>query len=98
MVKDPVCGMEVNAPSAAATRAHMGHTYYFCAVSCAETFDAEPHRFAHGHRPAFERWLSASAREHAHQAEPGDKPVVSASRAAFESVLDAADPGAENQV
>ena len=33
---------------AAATRDHDGTTIYFCSKGCAETFDADPHRYAHG--------------------------------------------------
>ncbi|HRQ41576.1 MAG TPA: heavy metal translocating P-type ATPase [Chloroflexota bacterium] len=47
MVKDPVCGMEVNPETAAAKRDHMGQTFYFCSARCAEIFDANPHQYAH---------------------------------------------------
>ncbi|MBE2199499.1 MAG: heavy metal translocating P-type ATPase [Anaerolinea sp.] len=47
MVKDPVCGMEIEPQSAAATREHMGQTFYFCSDQCAATFDANPHQYAH---------------------------------------------------
>jgi len=46
MVKDPVCGMEIEAQDAVASREHMGHTFYFCSPSCVEQFDADPHRYA----------------------------------------------------
>lgn len=36
---DPVCGMEVDPESAAATRRRQGQLYYFCSARCAETFD-----------------------------------------------------------
>jgi RND family efflux transporter MFP subunit len=42
---DPVCGMEVDAKSAAAagrTSSHEGRTYYFCADECKKRFDASP--------------------------------------------------------
>lgn len=42
---DPVCGMTVGKASAAATRTHAGHTYYFCNVGCGEAFDDNPTRF-----------------------------------------------------
>ena len=45
-VKDPVCGMDINPASAFTTREHMGHTFYFCSASCAEKFDANPHKYA----------------------------------------------------
>jgi P-type Cu+ transporter len=47
MVKDPVCGMEIDPKDAAATRMHSGRTFYFCSQSCAEKFDADPHRYGH---------------------------------------------------
>ncbi|MBE2201368.1 MAG: heavy metal translocating P-type ATPase [Anaerolinea sp.] len=47
MIKDPVCGMEVNPETAAAKRDHMGQTFYFCSSQCADTFDTDPHKFAH---------------------------------------------------
>jgi Cu+-exporting ATPase len=46
MVKDPVCGMEVDPRSAAASRDYMGRTFYFCSTSCATAFDADPSAYA----------------------------------------------------
>ena len=45
MAKDPVCGMDVDPATAAAIRSHRGRNYFFCAVGCAETFDADPDRY-----------------------------------------------------
>ena len=45
-VKDPVCGMEIDPKSAFTTREHMGQTFHFCSASCAEKFDADPHKYA----------------------------------------------------
>jgi YHS domain-containing protein len=45
LVKDPVCGMEIDPKEAAATSDYEGVTYYFCAVGCKERFDAEPAKF-----------------------------------------------------
>lgn len=45
-VRDPVCGMEFEPSSAAATREFGGKTFYFCSPSCAETFDRDPERYA----------------------------------------------------
>lgn len=47
LVRDPVCGMQIDPQKAAASRSHEGHTFYFCSPGCAKTFDADPHRFAH---------------------------------------------------
>jgi Cu+-exporting ATPase len=44
-VADPVCGMQVDKTTAAEHR-QTGHgTYYFCSAHCANTFDADPHRY-----------------------------------------------------
>jgi YHS domain-containing protein len=45
MVRDPVCGMDIEEKDAAATSEHDGKTYYFCAQSCKKTFDKDPARF-----------------------------------------------------
>jgi Cu+-exporting ATPase len=45
MVKDPVCGMNINAAAAAGSSEYEGVTYYFCAVGCKEAFDAEPSKY-----------------------------------------------------
>jgi len=39
MAIDPVCHMEVEEKSAAATSEYKGKTYYFCAVGCKKAFD-----------------------------------------------------------
>lgn len=44
-VKDPVCGMNLDADSAAATSEHMGKTFYFCAQACKEKFDQAPMKY-----------------------------------------------------
>jgi YHS domain-containing protein len=46
MVTDPVCGMTVDENTAPAQSNYKGKTYYFCAQSCKEKFDADPDRFA----------------------------------------------------
>ncbi|MEW5956688.1 MAG: cation transporter [Chloroflexota bacterium] len=48
MVKDPVCGMEIDPAEAVATRSANGSDYYFCSAQCVETFDVDPHRYMHG--------------------------------------------------
>ena len=45
MHTDPVCGMAVEAASAAAAWEHDGVTYYFCSVGCMERFRQDPTRF-----------------------------------------------------
>ena len=44
MVKDPVCGMEVDEKKAAATTVYRGTTYYFCAQACKTAFEKAPER------------------------------------------------------
>ena len=45
MPLDPVCHMEVDPEDAAGKSAYKGRTYYFCAASCKERFDADPEGF-----------------------------------------------------
>jgi YHS domain-containing protein len=45
MAQDPVCKMEVDEESAAATSEYNGKTYYFCAPGCKRAFDADPNRY-----------------------------------------------------
>ena len=45
MVIDPVCGMEVDPNTAAATSLYDGKTYYFCSEECKRDFDANPDQF-----------------------------------------------------
>ncbi len=47
LVRDPVCGMQVDKRKAGATRSHEGMTYYFCSANCAKQFDQDPSRVAH---------------------------------------------------
>jgi Cu+-exporting ATPase len=49
LVTDPVCGMQIDPTTAAATREHEGTTFSFCSTGCATTFDADPHRYGHPH-------------------------------------------------
>ena len=42
---DPVCGMAVDANTAAAAWEHDGTTYLFCSVGCLERFREDPVRF-----------------------------------------------------
>lgn len=45
MVKDPVCGMEVDEKAASAKSDYRGKTYYFCCSGCKESFDKEPEKY-----------------------------------------------------
>ena len=41
MAIDPVCGMEVDARTAAGQSEYRGQTYYFCSPGCKRAFDKE---------------------------------------------------------
>jgi YHS domain-containing protein len=45
MALDPVCKMEVQEETAAATHEYKGKTYYFCAVGCKKAFEEEPEKY-----------------------------------------------------
>lgn len=49
MAIDPVCGMQVDENSAAATSEYKGKTYYFCAPGCKNAFDREPEKYVGEH-------------------------------------------------
>ena len=44
-VKDPVCGMTVEANAAAAQSDYKGQTYYFCCGDCKKQFDQAPQKY-----------------------------------------------------
>jgi len=46
MVRDPVCGMEVDPSGAAGQYEYEDTMYYFCSVGCLEAFAAEPSKYA----------------------------------------------------
>jgi YHS domain-containing protein len=45
MPVDPVCGMEVDPQSAAATYEYKGQMYYFCTPGCKAAFEKDPERY-----------------------------------------------------
>ena len=45
---DPVCKMAVDEKKAAATWAHKGVTYYFCAPGCKKAFEKDPEKYLKG--------------------------------------------------
>lgn len=45
---DPVCGMQVEKPSAPATASAGGQSYWFCSDRCCERFESEPGRYRAG--------------------------------------------------
>jgi YHS domain-containing protein len=48
MAIDPVCKMDVDEKTAAATSEHKGVTYYFCAPGCKKAFDADHEKYLAG--------------------------------------------------
>ncbi len=44
-MRDPVCGMEVQPESAAASETHAGQVYYFCCKGCATKFRVDPAKY-----------------------------------------------------
>src|SRR5690554_3521407 len=48
LVKDPVCGMEVDPRTAEHRLTHEGHTHYFCSASCKAKFEANPAQYLAG--------------------------------------------------
>ncbi len=45
MVKDPVCGMEIDPKTAAGKSEYQGQTYYFCSSGCKKAFDKDPQKY-----------------------------------------------------
>ena len=45
VVKDPVCGMDVDAATAAGRTEYKGQTYYFCSSRCKEKFALTPEQY-----------------------------------------------------
>ena len=45
MVKDLVCGMQIDEKEAAGTSTYQGKTYYFCSIPCKEKFEKAPEQF-----------------------------------------------------
>ena len=46
MVKDTVCGMEVNEQTSQNKSIHMGNVFYFCSTECKTEFDRNPDKYA----------------------------------------------------
>ena len=50
MVKDPVCGMEIDEKRSSVTSMYGGKAYYFCAKGCKIAFDKEPEKYLSGEK------------------------------------------------
>ena len=59
---DPVCGMTVTPTPDALRAEHEGATYYFCAPSCRERFEADPTRYLDPEKRAAAGAEAAAAR------------------------------------
>lgn len=59
LVRDPVCGMDIDPREAAEQVTHDGVTHSFCSSGCAEKFRDDPHLY-----------LSPAGHEHSHAAPP----------------------------
>ena len=58
LVKDPVCGMDVDPHQAAGQTEQGGRTYYFCSTHCQSQFEADPGQYL---QPGTERTADAPA-------------------------------------
>ena len=56
LVRDVVCGMDIDPETAAGKSDHEGTTYYFCAAGCKIDFDAGPEKFLGGGKKWWEFW------------------------------------------
>ena len=45
ILKDPVCGMQVDEKKAGVTSVHKGTTHHFCSLACKTKFDTTPEKF-----------------------------------------------------
>ncbi|MFO0967312.1 MAG: heavy metal translocating P-type ATPase [Gemmataceae bacterium] len=52
LVEDPVCGMRIDAKTAAGSASFEGKTYWFCSTSCLDKLNAEPGRYLKAGTPA----------------------------------------------
>ena len=52
MVKDPVCGMQIDPKTAAGKSDYKGQTYYFCCSGCRLQFERNPEKYLTVHSDA----------------------------------------------
>lgn len=69
MVKDPVCGMEVDSDTTPFKLQHGDHTHYFCSQACLDKFQANPGAYGDHHAGG-----GAGAQGDAGAAAVGDEP------------------------
>jgi len=46
MVKDPVCGMDIDEKKSTQKTFYRGKLYYFCSATCKKEFDKDPSKYA----------------------------------------------------
>jgi YHS domain-containing protein len=46
LVKDPVCGMDIEENKTDLKHEHKGEIYFFCNSSCKQTFEENPEQYA----------------------------------------------------
>src|SRR3990170_3680333 len=74
MVKDPVCGMEIEEKQAHASRQYGGRTFHFCSAKCEAAFVADPAKYAGGAMEAHGKHIP-SATTGVREGVPGPKRV-----------------------
>jgi YHS domain-containing protein len=45
MVKDVVCGMDVDEKTSTTKSEYKGKMYYFCSTGCKKSFDSDPEKY-----------------------------------------------------
>ena len=45
MVRDPVCGMQLEEEDSVDSSEYQGKTYYFCSPNCKAAFDQDPQKY-----------------------------------------------------
>ena len=67
VVRDPVCGMEVDPQSDAPTAAHEGEDYHFCSKGCLNKFLAAPADFVSAEDPVCGMTVDRPSANHTHR-------------------------------
>ena len=66
LVRDPVCGMQVDPDHAAGMRTSMTRAFFFCSAACVEKFDRDPEGYARRSLEAASPESSAASGMHPH--------------------------------
>ncbi len=93
LVKDPVCGMNVDPHTAKHRSSYGGRPFYFCSAGCKDKFDNEPARYAGAQAPTAsgdERVYTCPMHPQIRQTGPGSCPICGM---ALEPVIADADAG-----